>query len=179
MEEQERQQINELIKRISSGDEDALGLLYRTIGGRLFSVALSVVGDRASAEDVLQDSFLAIVKNADKFRVYRNGYGWACTIVKNTALNYLKARKRRQCDNVDDMYFLCDDTNVEQTAVDGVTVSEAISKLNPKQRAAIYYKYYLDLSVRQIAAKLRISKSQADRTVRDAEAQLRKIIDST
>lgn len=179
MEESERQRINELIKRIASGDEDALSLLYRQIGGRLFSVALGIVGDKASAEDVLQDSFLAIVNNADKFRFYQNGYGWACTIVKNTALNYLKARKRRQCDNIDDMCFLSSDEDTEQTAVDGITVREAIAKLESRQRAAIYYKYYLDMSVRQIASELKISKSQADRNIREAEAALMKIIDST
>jgi RNA polymerase sigma-70 factor (ECF subfamily) len=178
LEEKERERINVLIKRIALGDENALTELYNAVGGRMLSVALSIAGDRASAEDVLQDAFLSIVKNARKFRYYQNGYGWACTIVRNTALNYIKARNRRRCDNIDDLCFLASDTSVEDEATAGVTVREAIARLDKKQRAAIYYKYYEDLTVRQIAAKIGVSKSQADRIVKEAEAALRRIIDS-
>lgn len=176
MEENERKHINRLIRRIASGDEQALTELYTTVGGRMLSVALSVVGDRASAEDVLQDSFLAIVQNADTFRFYQNGYGWACTIVRNTALNYLKARNRRRCDNIDEMYFLSVEEDVASRAADSVTVESALARLEKEQRAALYYKYYEDLTVRQIAARMSVSKSQADRLVRAAEENLRKII---
>ncbi len=178
MEEKERERINVLIKRIALGEENALTELYNAVGGRMLSVALSIAGDRASAEDVLQDAFLSIVKNARKFRYYQNGYGWACTIVRNTALNYIKARNRRRCDNIDDLCFLASDTSVEDEATAGVTVREAIARLDKKQRAAIYYKYYEDLTVRQIAVKIGVSKSQADRIVKEAEAALRRIIDS-
>lgn len=154
MEEDERNRINRLIKRIASGDEAALTELYTTVGGRMLSVALSVVGDRASAEDVLQDSFVTIVKNAAKFRFYQNGYGWACTIVRNTALNYVKMRARRRCDNIDELNFLCNDTAVEEETTSRVTVRDALRKLDKYERAAVYCKYYEDLTVRQIAARL-------------------------
>lgn len=178
VEESERNYINELIRRIAAGNEAALTELYRCIGGRMLSVALSLVGDRASAEDVLQDAFLAIVKNAAKFRYYQNGYGWACTIVRNTALNYLKARARRRCDNIDDMYFLSSGENVEDEALNRTSVRTAINALDKYERAAIYYKYYEDCTVRDIASRLKISKSKADRLVKSAEENLRKALDS-
>ncbi len=173
MEEVERKRINKLIRQIASGNDAALTELYTAIGGRMLSVALSIVGDRPCAEDVLQDAFLAIVKNAEKFRFYQNGYGWACTIVRNTAINYMKARHRRRCDNIDDMVFLCDGGSLEEESATRVTVREAVQKLDAKERAAVYYKYYEDLTLREIADRLGISKSQADRLVRSGEENLR------
>lgn len=176
VEDNERKYIAKLIRRIASGDEDALTELYHTVGGRMLSVAISYVGDRASAEDVLQDSFLAVVKNADKFRFYQNGYGWLCTIVRNTALNYIKARNRRRADNIDDMYYLASSEELEARAVDTVTVESALARLEKEQRAVLYYKYYEDLTVRQIAERMNISKSSADRLIARSEQSLRELL---
>ena len=166
------------MRRIARGDESALTLLYNTVGGRMLSVALSIVHDRSAAEDVLQDSFLTIVRKADKFRFYQNGYGWVCTIVRNTALDYIRKQNRLKCENIDDAFYLSDESiNVGEQTADKVSVREAIAGLESRERAAIYYRYYEDLSVREIASRIKISKSAADRLLLTAEQKLRKLLE--
>ena len=166
------------MRRIARGDEYALTLLYNSVGGRMLSVALSIVHDRSSAEDVLQDSFLTIVQKADKFRFYQNGYGWVCTIVRNTALDYVRKQNRQKCENIDDAFYLSDESvNVGEQTSNKVSVREAIRKLDSREREAIYYKYYEDLTVREIAARMKMSKSAADRLISSAEQKLRKLLE--
>lgn len=178
MQEDERKLIGEYLRRIARGDEDALTKLYKTVGGRMLSVALSVVGERSEAEDVLQDSFLTIVQKADKFRYYQNAYGWVCTIVRNTALDYVRRRSRRRCENIDDAFYLSDESvSVEEEATSRVSVREAIKKLGQNERTAIYYRYYEDLRVREIAKRMNISKSAADRLLAKAEQKLIELLE--
>ena len=178
MQEDERKLIGEYVRRIARGDECALNELYKSVGGRMLSVALSIVGERSAAEDILQDSFLAIVQKAGKFRYYQNGYGWVCTIVRNTALDYVRRRNRQRCENIDEAFYIADDgASVEDHATSRVSVRGAISQLEQKERTAIYYRYYEDLSVREIAHRMGLSKSAADRLLRYAEQKLRKLLE--
>ena len=56
-------------------------------------IAKNYIKDDLLAEDVVQDSFLDIVKNIKKYEK-NNGYGWICKIVKNNALNALKKENK-------------------------------------------------------------------------------------
>jgi len=49
-----------LLDRIAARDEKALRLLYDDTAARLYGLALRILGNKAWAEDVLQDSFVAI-----------------------------------------------------------------------------------------------------------------------
>lgn len=176
MENEERQEINELIRRISLGEENALAMLYDTIGGRMLSVAFGVLRDRELSEDAVQESLVKIVRFSDKFRLWQNGYGWVCTIVKNTSLNILKSRQRRGEVPLDDFYCIADKNNtIEQTAL-SVTVKTAVEKLTMQQRQVIILKYYEDLTVRKIAACMNISKSKVQRLIDAAEEELKKYL---
>ena len=73
MTERIRLRINELIVLISSGDELALNELAWIVSGRMLAIARSIVRDRALAEAVVQDSFVKILRAAEKFRRDTNG----------------------------------------------------------------------------------------------------------
>ena len=59
---------------IKDGDDNGVDLLYSFMGKIMFRVARGVVKDSFLAEDVVQDSFLKIVKNVDKYKKGTNAY---------------------------------------------------------------------------------------------------------
>lgn len=77
------------------GDRTALRRLYEQEGRYLLGVALRIVRDRATAEDVLHDAFMNIWTRADSFDPRRGaGRGWMYGIVRHRALDSVRAGAR-------------------------------------------------------------------------------------
>ena len=82
-----------LIRSLAGGDEEALRTLYATHGRRLLAYAFRLTGNRALAEEVLQDSLLAAWRGARSFRGDGRVICWLLGIVHRQALNATR-RKR-------------------------------------------------------------------------------------
>ncbi len=86
---------NAALAACARGDQSALKRLYERENRFLMGVALRIVRDRAAAEDVLHDAFMAIWNRASTFDPARGeGRGWMCSIVRNGALSAVRARAR-------------------------------------------------------------------------------------
>lgn len=86
--------IESYIAKCALGDRSAFGSLYAATSAKLFGVCLRVLGNRAEAEDTLQDVFVKIWRNADRYQV--NGLSpmtWLITIARNLSIDRLRARK--------------------------------------------------------------------------------------
>ena len=171
----ERDFISRQILLIAKGDEDALTRVYKAVGGRLLSVAMGITRNIHLAEDALSESFLRIVKYADKFDG-KNGYAWLCTVVKNTARNLLKADLRRQGADIDGFFNLTDGRDRAQMSVDAIAVETALNELSSKERLCIWLKYFNDFTIREIAEETNLSKSTAQDVIKRAEQRLREIL---
>lgn len=85
-----------VMARLAAGDERALGELYDRHGVMAFSLALSIVSERADAEEVVADAFAQVWRNASSFDAARGSpTAWLSTIVHSRALDLLRSRRRR------------------------------------------------------------------------------------
>ena len=169
-----RNEINELLSRLYLGDSSAMDLLYDKVAGRAFAIAYSYVHSRSVAEEVVQDSLLKVYRNIHTFKRHDNGYAWICTIVKNTALNTLKREQRHSALNIDDFYSLmASDTD---GGVQDEGISACLRSLPPEEQQALWYKYYCDMTVRNVAKAMRIPKSSAQDLIRRAEQHLKSLM---
>src|SRR6202023_4283661 len=67
--------------------------LYESYGALAYSVALRVLGDPGRAEDVVQDCFLKLWNNAERFDARRGSLRtWLITAVRNRSIDYLRGR---------------------------------------------------------------------------------------
>ena len=173
-----RRKINYLILLIAEGDESALEELSRLVSGRLLSVALSILRDRGLAEDVVQDAFVRVVYNAAAFKPDTNGYAWICKITQNIAINTLRRERRTRTVNIEDCFSLaaCDDVFEQSSA--HVVLVQAMATLTPLERWILYQKYFMDLTVREIAQTVNKSKSAVQRALTSAEEKVRKFVKS-
>lgn len=86
--------IEALIARCALGDRKAFDALYDATSGKLFAVCVRVLGKSISAEDAMQDAYIKIWSNADRYRVTgRSPMTWLITIARNTAIDRLRARR--------------------------------------------------------------------------------------
>ncbi|WOI55306.1 sigma-70 family RNA polymerase sigma factor [Palleronia sp. LCG004] len=86
--------IERMILRIADSDRDAFLALYDATSAKLFGVCLRVLKDRSDAEDVLQEVFVKVWRNAGRYNV--NGLSpmtWLVTIARNAAIDRLRTRK--------------------------------------------------------------------------------------
>ena len=84
----------ELLARCGLGDRAAFARLYERSGGKLYGIALRILGSTSDAEEVVQEAFVKIWHSAGRFRAGRgSAQGWMAAIVRNQAIDALRARK--------------------------------------------------------------------------------------
>jgi RNA polymerase sigma-70 factor, ECF subfamily len=83
----------QLLSRIAAGEDAALAELYRMHGQVVFAQILFVVGERALAEEVLQDAMLAVWRQAATFRGESRVRSWMIAIARRQARDRLRRRR--------------------------------------------------------------------------------------
>jgi RNA polymerase sigma-70 factor, ECF subfamily len=81
-----------LISRVQQGDREAFGLLVQNHLQRAYTVAYRVVQHREDAEDMVQEGFVAALKNIDRFELGRPFAPWLHRIIINRALSARRSR---------------------------------------------------------------------------------------
>ena len=82
----------QLINSCKKGDRAAQRVLYDRLAPRMFPVCIRYVGDRALAEDILQDGFVTLFTKLDNYKGDGSFEGWARRIFVTTALMHLRKK---------------------------------------------------------------------------------------
>jgi len=141
-----------LLALVQSGDEHAMASLFDRYSKVVYSVALRVLRDPASAEDVLQEVFMQIWRNPDSFSAARGSLGgWLAVVSRNRSIDAL--RRKRPTDSLDDVvlassYNLADEA--ERNSLMGLARS-AIVKLPTEQRKTLEMAFFDGLTHSEIA----------------------------
>jgi RNA polymerase sigma-70 factor (ECF subfamily) len=93
--------LQDLLAQTARGEHAAFEELYRRTHAHLFGLALRMLGREQAAEDVLQEAFVSVWKSASLYRTHVDGQEiqpmtWLIAIVRNKALDALRARTRRR-----------------------------------------------------------------------------------
>lgn len=142
-----REELEDLIARVAMADRTAFEALYGRTSAKLFGVCLRVLGNRAEAEEVLQDVFIRIWNKADSYRV--NGLSpmtWLITVARNLAVDRRRAR-RDVAAPIDTAELLPDPApGPERQAVarsDAARLATCLDEL-PQARAVLLRRAYFD-----------------------------------
>ena len=88
--------LDKLIKKFINGDASAFDEIYNRTRKSVYYVALSILRDKALAEDVMQTTYMRVLKNIQSYTLGTNAAAWIVKIAKNEALNVKKVRMREQ-----------------------------------------------------------------------------------
>lgn len=86
----------ELVERLKAGDQAAYAQLVDENAGRIYRLALRMMGNEADAEDVLQETFLSAFKAIDRFEARASLSTWLYRIASNAALMRLRRKEPEQ-----------------------------------------------------------------------------------
>ena len=150
-----------LLARLTQRDADALDALYTRYGRLAFALAYRVVGSPEAAEDVVQEAFLSVWRNAASYQQVRGQVrGWLLTVVRNRAIDSLRARESRPKagGTLDDLgWLVADDSDPADDAlrrVEAARIREALTALPPEQRQTVELAFFSGLSYPEVAEKM-------------------------
>lgn len=87
-------EIEEYILKIAEEDKKSLAMLYEETKTAVYGFALSILKNSMDAEDIMQEVYLKIYENADKYEKQGKPLAWILTITKN--LSYLKIKNNKK-----------------------------------------------------------------------------------
>lgn len=149
-----------LVASVCRGDEDALAALYDRYAASIYSLALRITGDRLTAQEVTQDTFLRLWKHAAMFDRERGAFGaWLFAIARRRALDVLRSRQRQA--KIADGTFISDGGTLPEPAqadaseqiVLAQVIGHAVAALPLAQRQTIELAYFGGLTQQQIATQ--------------------------
>src|SRR5437879_5036138 len=93
----------ELVARMGAGDEWALGALYDRWSPVVHALACRILEDRDEAEDVVEDTFWQLWRQASSFDATRGGVStWVLTVARTRALDRRRGIQRRRTESLSD-----------------------------------------------------------------------------
>ncbi len=167
-----------LMRRVRNRDERALEELVRRFERPLYSLAYRVAGTDRFAEDVVQEVFVAVWRNADRYDPLRGAVSsWLLTMTRFKAIDMLRREtgpKRRTVD-VDLSLRPAEDDVHEETwmRTRGETVRAALGVLSDAQREAVTLAFMNGLTHVEVAEALAIPLGTAKTRIRVGLMQLR------
>lgn len=154
-----------LLAHIGRGDREALRVLYGRYSAPLMSLAVRMVGDVGTAEELLQDVFVKVWRHAASYDSKKSRpFTWAVTIMRRTCIDHLRKRKDiadtsapRVESEVPNAYPTPENVRPAVQAREELQrVDHALEDFPAEQRAALELALYSELTHAEIAARLRL-----------------------
>lgn len=152
-----------LVRGAQGGSRAALEELFRLHWSRAHRAAYLVVHDAAAAEDIAQESFLAAVRNLDRFDRRRPFAPWLHRIVVNRAIDHARARTLRAETGLD---ATLPAPEARRDVAPDESLLAAIAALPPEQRAVIVLRHLLDYTPGEIAELLGLPRGTVNSRLR-------------
>lgn len=174
----------EILSRAQEGDTEAFTELVRFYRQDLLRVTYRFVGNYEDAHDVLQQVFVKVYQNIDRWEPRAPFWSWLYRIAVNESLGYKKREKRRYevVSPIEETPYP-DPTSAAPSPLDDVArreagrrVLEAIERLPEMQRVTFVLRFREELSVKETAAVLGCAEGTVKANGYHAIRRLRKIL---
>jgi RNA polymerase sigma-70 factor, ECF subfamily len=173
-----------LVMEIAGGSEDALAQLYDHASPVVYGLALRLLREPSSAEDVTLDVFLQVWRNAESYDVQRGPVlAWLVTMVRSRAIDRLRSRQGRAAtveQPLEESAELHDrHPNPERASIDSGKsrlINSALAELSPEQREVIELVYFSGFSHTEVASRSGLPLGTVKTRVRQGMLRLRKLL---
>jgi RNA polymerase sigma-70 factor (ECF subfamily) len=145
-----------LIEAVKKGDKNAAAWLYHRHVDRVNRICYRIVLDPSHVQDCVQEVWLKVFRNIDRFQCSKSFAGWLNAVTANTAIDYYRKwiKHDSRLDN-DEIRVVVTDENSGEQKLDGALIEqrirEALEKVSANQRAAFILRYFEEMPVAEIA----------------------------
>jgi RNA polymerase sigma factor (sigma-70 family) len=176
-----------LMQRFARGEVAAFDTLYRRHEQRTWRYLLRNLGDRAQADELMQEVWFAVARDAERYRPTARFTTWLFTIARNRLIDAVRARRPQV--SLEALGLEAPPV-VERLTTDPAAgplaaveardrasaLREALAQLPPEQRDAFLLQVEGDLGVEEVAAVTRTSFETAKSRLRYARTRLRELL---
>lgn len=174
---------SELIKKAQNGDLRSFEQLAAEYQGKIFNIALGIMGNAADAEDAAQNALIKIHRAIGDFKFQSKFSTWVYRITTNVCMDELRKLKRTSyvsSDDLGDDAFGTEDTEVQVLKSEAVLkLREAIATLKDEHRKVIVLRDINGFSYEEIAKITRSSVGTVKSRISRARANLKETLLAT
>ncbi len=170
------------VRQIKAGRTDLLERLIRKYSDRLYHIILRLVQSPAAAEDLLQDTWVLIIRNIDKFDISCPLAPWLTQIAVNACRSYWRKEKLRSLLNPAKIRERISrsqsewESDVHREVEDKKLVQAALARLSPRLREVVVLRFYSGLTYKETAEALKIPVGTAKSRLNFALTKMRDFI---
>jgi RNA polymerase sigma-70 factor, ECF subfamily len=175
-----------LVQRLLKRDVSAFEELYERHARMVYGLVLRIVQQASTAEEVVQDIFLQLWRNASQYDISRGPFlPWLLAVARNRALDQLRLkseRQRRREEQTEELPPVVTAPDFEGSLDEkrrAIRVRELIASLQPQQKCAIELAYFEGLSHSEIAAKLQEPLGTVKSWIRNGLLKLKEGLQAT
>ncbi|MFH0766456.1 MAG: sigma-70 family RNA polymerase sigma factor [Calditrichota bacterium] len=174
----------ELMEGLQAREAEALDILVRRYEDLAFRLAVRMLHQREEARDLVQDVFLDLWTNPQRWKPQAEFSTWLYRVVTNRALNRIRFQRIRRT-----LSFASQEVNEEELPPSPENVEDIVVKreqseifqrqfanLPPRQKAALHLRYEQDLPVGEVAKALGVSFKAAESLIFRGKQTLKKAV---
>ncbi|MDX1561773.1 MAG: RNA polymerase sigma factor [Gammaproteobacteria bacterium] len=167
-----------VLERARRGSRDAHAELYRAFAPMVYTLAFRMLGSKAVAEDVVQDSFVEVIRKAGQYRGDAAIGHWIKRIAINKCLSHLRSPwvVRRAESETEPPAVSGRGNGVERSLTDAVALERALAALTPTARVVVWVHDVEGFTHQEIGQLMKrttsFSKSQLARAYQELRATL-------
>lgn len=151
--------LDTLMVQVAGGDRNAFEALYRQTSSALLGICLRVLGDRAEAEDVLQEAYVTIWGKASQFDASRSrAVTWLGSIARHRAIDRLRAQpapaSRAPVELIDEVADLAPTPAAHaEAATDNARLDDCLQQLEPRRQVLIRTAFFDGATYEELAQR--------------------------
>lgn len=178
----EKAQMNEsdLVTLLQSGDEDSFAYLYDRYSAALYGAILQVIPQKEKAEDVLQEVFIKIYRNVNRYDPSKGRlFTWMMQISRNAAIDLVRSQDYRNDQKnleLKESVYEEDVVTSNNGSSDAIGLSAVLKSLDEEHRKLIDLAYFKGFTQQEISSKLAVPVGTVKSRMRSALMHLRKIL---
>ncbi len=169
-----------LVRRAKQQDQMAFAQLYEEHFDRIYRYVALRIGDNAEAEDMTQQVFLKALRSISSFKWTGAPFAaWLFRIAHNQVVDYVRKRKKRVADPLDESLLVSSDDNPQQLVERNLDIERLLSatgQLTEAQRQVVSLRFTSELPIAEVARIMGKSQGAVKALQHSAIVALRKLL---
>jgi RNA polymerase sigma factor (sigma-70 family) len=170
----------ELVEGLKLRREDAFNYLYDNYSAAIYGVINRIVESKDAANDILQEVFVKVWENLEKYDVTKGRlFTWLINVARNYTIDVVRSkgyRKQQLIRGDENTVDKVEDTNLKIDRFDSLGLAKQVRQLDINQQKVIHLAYFSGYTHEEIAAELAIPLGTVKSRIRAAIIELRKIV---
>lgn len=145
---------DDYIDLMMNKDEAAFFEVYQQTKAGVYSVIASIIKDRQAIEDLMQETYIKMLKSLNQYQKGRSFTSWLLQIAKNLALDYYRKHQKEVVMDIQENEYLFTKNQVNENQEIDLELNEMLSSLTIDEREVVTLKIVSEMKFKDIAESL-------------------------